>query len=129
MFEEDLPSGVQNFLAEHIQSVGDLEVLLLLKSNANRSWTAETIALQLRTNQQLAVRQLKTFESKGFLSSEGNEYRYAPRSEGVDQQVSNLQKTYQERKISVINFIYSERLTQIRELAKAFIFRKDPNDG
>lgn len=43
--ESGVPAPVRRFIAGHIESVGQLEVLLLLRAAADKQWTTDEVAL------------------------------------------------------------------------------------
>ena len=49
MSESGLSADVERFVAEHIHSVEQLEVLLLVQRTHPREWTAAQIVAELRT--------------------------------------------------------------------------------
>jgi hypothetical protein len=42
--ESGVPAPVRRFIAGHIESVGQLEVLLLLRAAADKQWTTDELA-------------------------------------------------------------------------------------
>lgn len=128
MAEADIPVEVKRFLAKYIQSLFQLEVLLLLQAHPVRPWTAERVDHETRIGLQSVRGLLAMFEKRGLLSvSQDPEisYRYQPETEELDQAVKLLAVTYKERRVKVTNFIYSSPLDEIRGFAEAFRLRKD----
>jgi len=130
----DLPEGVQRLIAEHIDSVEQLEILLLLHKDAARAWSAEAVARELRVSHISAGDRLKELMRAGILvrvegAGSGPEYRYAPESPKLEESVSGLEKAYSERRVTVINLIFSKPVDKIRTFADAFRLRKDDDDN
>ncbi|HET9450958.1 MAG TPA: hypothetical protein VFO83_08760 [Aggregicoccus sp.] len=120
MTDANLPPRVQRFLLAHIDSVEKLEVLLLLRGNAGRTWTGAAVAQELRIAEESARGRLQDLCSRGLLSCESDSYRYAPGSGGDAQAVDELASTYALRRVSVISFIFSQPMDRIRSFADAF---------
>ncbi|PTL84455.1 hypothetical protein [Vitiosangium sp. GDMCC 1.1324] len=132
MHAGDLPEGVQRLIAEHIDSVEQLEILLLLARHPERTWNAETVARELRISALSAGDRLEDLARDALLAStEGSaeEYRYAPRSPMQDESVRGLATAYVERRVTVINLIFSKPVDKIRTFADAFRLRKKEDDN
>lgn len=115
----------------HIDSIEKLEVLLLLRSRAEREWTASEVALELRITEASSAARLADLSSSQLLVSDGGSppsYRYSPvHSEDV-RSISELATTYAERRVSVITFIFSKPQERVRGFADAFLLRKRRGD-
>jgi predicted ArsR family transcriptional regulator len=120
------PPRVQRFLQMHIDSVEKLEVLLLLRAQSSRTWTARAVALQLRIAEPSAQGRLEDLCERGLLACEQkDQFRYAPLSSTDAQAVDELAATYAQRRVSVITFIFSQPMDRIRSFANAFRLKKD----
>jgi predicted ArsR family transcriptional regulator len=116
------------FVAEHIHSLHQLEVLLLLQRTAPRAWTAAQTAAELRTNPAAAAATLAKLAERGLLAtSTGADptYTYAPAAPELDEAVIALAEMYEERRLTVIDLIFSspEKPEAIRAFADAFRLR------
>jgi hypothetical protein len=128
----DLPEAVCRFIADHIDSVEQLEILLLLYQHPERSWTTESVARELRISALSAGDRLKDMARSSLLSKvqggEG-EYRYAPDNQQLAEAVAGLATAYSERRVTVINLIFSKPIDKIRTFADAFRLRRDDDDN
>ncbi|MCY1073534.1 hypothetical protein [Archangium lansingense] len=127
----DLPEEVRRFITDHIDSVEQLEILLLLHQHPERSWTAESVARELRISALSADDRLKDMARSGILAKvQGSEveYRYAP-SQQLGDVVAGLATAYAERRVTVINLIFSKPIDKIRTFADAFRLRRDDDDN
>ena len=125
---EDFPDDVRQFLAEHISSVAQLEVLLLLRGARERQWTAEDVGKALYTTPEMVAAQLEELRARGLLTAAGDgaaRYQYWPASPELDARTERLEQTYRERRVAVITAIYSQPLDKVRTFADAFRLRKD----
>lgn len=126
MAEADIPDDVKRFLAEHIDSLFQLEVLLLLQARPDVSWTAEHVDRETRIGVESVKALLANFEQRGFLSVGPDlAYRYQPANAEVDRVIKLVATTYRERRVKVTSFIYASPLDSIRSFAEAFRIRKD----
>jgi hypothetical protein len=124
---DEFPDDVQRFLSEHISSVAQLEVLLLLRSQREREWSPADVARALYTTAEIVAEQLDELQRRGLLTvnEAGSHYRYWPVSPELDSQVDALDATYRERRVAVITYIYSQPLDKVRTFADAFRLRQD----
>lgn len=120
-----LPDDVQRFIVDHINSVEQLEALLLVRSHPTRSWTTEEVSHALYTPVAAAQMRLSDLQARGLLSAEGDGWRYNSASAERDQLVGELARLYRERRVTVITLIYSKPQRQVQAFADAFKLRKD----
>jgi hypothetical protein len=127
--EEAIPSEVRALIAEHIDSVAQLEALLLIQatSGAGGAWDAERLGRELRINRDWAASQLQHLCAHGLLNCDKPpHYTYAPRTPELARAVEGLAQAYAERRVSVIGLIFSKPMDKLRSFADAFRLRRDP---
>jgi hypothetical protein len=127
-----IPPRVQRFIAAHIDSIEKLEVLLLLRTRADRDWSARDVSQELRITESSATARLEDLTARRLLvksSTSPASYRYRPASPEDDQDVGELQATYSTRRVSVISFIFSKPLDKVRGFAEAFRLKRDKDEG
>jgi hypothetical protein len=132
LHESDVPEEVRRFIAHHIDSVEQLEILLLLHEQPGRDWSAEAVARELRIASESAGERLEDMVSDGLLKRREEspaEYRYAPDNMKLDDAVRGVAAGYAKRRVTVINLIYSKPIDKIRTFADAFRLRKDDDHG
>jgi hypothetical protein len=116
-----LPPDVEAFIVRHIDSVEQLEVLLLLQASAGRVWTAEEVAQALYSTPASVSRRLEKLRGGELLAAEsGSAYRYRPATPELDQGVVRLAETYRERRVAVITLIASRPMDNVRAFSDAF---------
>ena len=128
---------VTDFLADHIDTVLELELLLLLRADAARTWTAAALAHELKIDPAFAAGQLDKFYDHKLLAGEartdqpGAAYRYAPATPELDAAVAAVAAAYASRRVTIIGLIFSKPTSTLKSFADAFRFRKDKdkNDG
>lgn len=123
MTDEHVPDDVRDFIQRHIDSVAQLEALLLLRSNPNEDWDAARTAKRLYTTEQEVAEVLARLGADGFLSFKNGLYRYQCGPE-EQRMVDRLASVYSSHLIPVTNVIHAKP-RRIREFADAFKFRKD----
>lgn len=122
--EYDLPAPIRDFIARHIASVEELEVLLLLHENGQREWTAAEINALLRSQEPSIAKWLATLTALGLVASADGRYRFAPVSEKLADDVDALATAYRERRIKVIEFIFSKPSENLLNFVRAFELRR-----
>ena len=126
MSQKDENKSVINFVLVHIDSVEKLEVLLHLYRNADKEWTPKQISEQIRTNENSVAGRLISLKSIGLLeSSDDIHFKYNPKTDELKHIVDGLVKFYQERRVSLIELIFSKPSDKVLSFAEAFRFRKD----
>lgn len=132
MADTGLSEEVKTFITEHISSVEQLEVLLLLHREQQR-WSAQEVSQELRIDPASAAERLADLQGRGLLVESAGEttplYQYQPQKSNLDYTVNDLAKAYQEYRVTVISLIFSKPIDKIRTFADAFKFRKDKGDG
>jgi hypothetical protein len=125
---EQFPEDVQQFILAHVNSVEQLEVLLLLRAQPQCDWDAAAVGRALYTPPAAADMRLADLHARGLLARKGEAvplYRYAPNPAELDGLIGRLADLYRERRVSVITLIYSKPHDQVRAFADAFKLRKD----
>ncbi|HEX6644412.1 MAG TPA: hypothetical protein VF037_07035 [Gemmatimonadales bacterium] len=128
MTQRGIPDDVVAFLAQSIDSVEQLEVLLLLHQNPATEWTAETVARHLYREPTSVGRRLGVLRLLGLLQASDDEvptFRYAPRTETIDGTVGRLAQAYSERRVTVLGLLASKPMDHVRAFADAFRIRRE----
>lgn len=132
MSESGVDPAVVSFLGDHIDSVLELELLLLLRAAPARAWTAADLATELKIDPAFAGEQLAKFSQRGFLARvDGSDpaYRYAPQSTQLDDSVAAVAAAYTTYRVTIIGLIFSKPTSNLKSFADAFRIRKDKSDG
>jgi len=122
-----LPDDTRQFLREHVNSIEQLEILLRLYEIAPRSETSAELASALYLSPESIERRLNAYAEKGILVHSGPEpwhYSLASKESGYGQRIGKLAWLYRERRVSVINEIFSNPIAAVQTFADAFIIGK-----
>ena len=128
MSGDSLSPPVKQLLARHIQSVEQLEVLLLLRSQPQRAWTAAEVFEVIRSSEPSIAARLQAFTAQGFLVEEKGppaKYRFAPKDQNLDAAVDQTATAYQTWRVRVIEAIFAPQTDPVQSFADAFKLRKD----
>lgn len=131
----DISPQVRTFIVDHISSVAQLEVLLLMRHAHERWWSIEALDQELRTDRAWLGRVLQDLCHRGILEKSASDpptpptYRYSPRSAELDDLVGALAQSYLVHRVRVIETIYTKPSDAIRAFTDAFNLRKDSQRG
>jgi len=125
--DEGINDVVRKFILEHIASVAQLEILLLLQTNPSQTWTPAAIARELRIEPAGAQVQLTALVASGLVTLDPpDNYQFAPHSPELKDAAVALAQAYLVRRVTVIGLIFSKPSDKIRAFSDAFRLRKDP---
>lgn len=122
---DDFPTDVRQFIGQNIESLAQLESLLLLRRDAQQTWNSAALAKILYITPEMAAILLLDLARRGFATSVGDGYRYQVKSEDVDRAIGQLARLYEDRRVAVISAIYSKPLDKVQTFADAFRLRKE----
>ncbi len=123
---EDLPAELRRFIHEHIGSIAQLELLLLLASDPAKSMSAAEASRVFYVTQDAARGFLETMRADGLLTVDRDgTYRFAPRDGSWRSLVDTLAEYYRERRLTVTHVIYAGPPDELQRFADAFRIKKD----
>jgi hypothetical protein len=132
LHDHAIPAHVTAFIVDHISSVIQLEVLLLLHLHRDRARSAADLGRELRIDPEWVDSQAQTLCQKGVLVCGGDahrEYQFAPRTPEMARAVDDLAQLYDERRVSVITLIFNKPVDQAQSFADAFRIRRNGGNG
>ena len=117
---------LHTFIRANLRSLWALELLLLMRRERDRSWSADELNRELRGSVSLVQEILHQFRDAGLveLGQEGG-YRYRPRTAALDGLVEQLADAYTESPLAVVKSIVAAPNAKIQTLADAFKVKKD----
>ena len=124
MTKPPIPDDVRRFVLTSIPSVPFLEAMLLLRSDAARTWDAAGAARRLYVGEAQSLALLQALSDAGIATVGGVGYRYAPASEGLREAIDALAHTYSVNLMGVTELIHSRIDKRALQLADAFRWTK-----
>jgi hypothetical protein len=124
-------------LREHVETYEQLEVLLLLHRDRNRTWNADAAGTALSLSPEAAADALDHLYGRGLLamapSGSARLFRYALTRGHTDEAVARLAREYGENRLEIIKLmsayaIERVRTAAIRAFAVAFVLRRKEQD-
>jgi hypothetical protein len=128
MADDVIPDEIKQFILNNIDSIAQLEALLLLRKDPQLDWTIDAVAKGLYISEQETSILLRRLCAGGFLITTAEKpaaYRYHTNSNELGQMVDRLAELYSKYLIPVTNLIHSKPQTRVREFADAFKLRKE----
>jgi hypothetical protein len=123
----EFPADIELFIQQHIDSLAQLETLLMLHADSAREWEPADVAKALYTSPEVCAALLADLARRGFLQSSAQplRYRYQPTDSNLDRLIGELNLLYQERRVAVITLIYSKPVSNVQTFADSFRLRRE----
>lgn len=132
MTDGGIPEPVRQFPLMHVDSIEQLEVLLLLRSSPAREWSAEDVTRELGSSVPSIRDRLAVLASKSFLVSRNAGgrpvYRYEPATEATRDLIDGLATAYRERRLAVIDLVYARPQSDAVSFSQAFKLTRTKED-
>ncbi len=125
---DKIDAGLIAFIKAHIDSVEQLEVLLLLRNDPSKGWSATDVSRQLRSSPVSAAQRLEKLCVLRLIVKADpaqQSFRYEPGTPELADRVTALSEAYLVRRVTVIDLIFSNPIEKIQCLADAFKIRGD----
>jgi hypothetical protein len=127
--DAEIPPLVRRFILEHLHSIEQLEVLLLLHRTGPASWTAAAISAELRSSPSSVAQRLTSLVARGLVAKrDGDAYHFASERKEVREAVQAVAETYRVRPFTIMELISRNRSPLLRQLAQTFRTRKRARD-
>jgi hypothetical protein len=120
---EATPEPVLRFIDRHIESVEHLEILLLL-CQENRDWSFHDIFKRIQSSEASVMQRLQQLTEAGLIVKNGTSFRFEPREDSMRGVVCELTDLYRQRRVRVIEAIYSRKTDAVQTFADAFRFKQ-----
>jgi hypothetical protein len=111
---------VRQFIAAEITSVGQLEVLLLLRGATEKRWTVDEVARALVMQRSAAATWLEEMAASALIRRIGAAYGYGAPTVAVERTIDRLAESYAKYRVAVIALIFSKPSDAVTEFPEAF---------
>lgn len=128
MTSGDISERVLRFIAAQIETVPQLEALLLLWGDPARAWSADEIAVRIYVLREAAEGVLESLKRRQLAASEGEppRYRYAGAWDTKGDLMPEIAAAYRHHLVQIATFIHLGASPAVREFARAFDLKKEP---
>ena len=119
---------VDRFILEQIDSVPQLEALLLLFNSQPKAWSAEEMASSLYVRDDVAVKILDSLLQRNLIaldSKNPNVYFYGADNEQRNTLLEAVDAIYRKEVVRVSSMIHSKGSAGVRDFARAFRIKRE----
>jgi hypothetical protein len=122
-----IPVRVIEFLAENIDTVPQLEALLLMWQAPDERWSMDKLAVRLYVSVEEAASIVRALQMRALIVSDEqpNSYRYSGDWDASGTLMAEVARSYRHNLIHITKFIHSRASSAVRAFARAFDLKKD----
>lgn len=114
------------FIFEKIETVPQLEALLLMWQNRMRTWTAEELSARIYVGATDGKNILDYLRRQGLVNEPAADtFQYACDWDPTHELMRRVAETYARNLVGVARMIHSKGSASVREFARAFQIKKD----
>lgn len=124
----EIPASVVRFVAEHITSLDQLELLLLLLHAPQKWWDAPSAAREIGADTNSTRRGLERFASQNLLAiavTGDVRYRFQPGEARLQEAAEAFNAAYRSNRLAILHLVTGRPERSIRDFANAFRIRRD----
>jgi len=126
MPETVLAADLRFFILNNINSVVQLEGLLLLQMQPNTPFTVEDISRRLYISEDDSRDLLSDLTERGFLAQRSKDsFIYQPRTPELQAMTERIVDAHSHHLVLLTKFIHSQPRNKVQKFADAFRIRKD----
>lgn len=133
MDQPGLPTDVLDLIARHLDSMEQVQALLVLRREPDRFWQVNEIATDVRASPEKVAAVLAILHDNKLVSvapGDPKSYRYSPATAALRTSVDNLEVAYNTRPVTLVKALYDRPARSIQSFAEAFRLRKlDSGEG
>jgi hypothetical protein len=117
----------QEFVDRVIDTIHQLEILILLRRSPDRFWRVDEIAAQLSMTTKAVTSSVSGLQHNGVLTADDANpvaYRYDPRSIALLAGVESVAAAYETDPLPVVKAVLNKPPRALRTFSDAFLFRR-----
>lgn len=125
-----IPADIRQFVLDRIDSIGELEALLLLRNSPDTWWEDAAVAQRLYLGTEQGRSILAKLETAELLISQGeapSRWRYRPQSGDLREMVDRLAYYYTKHLVPMSNLVHEKSKIRIQEFSRAFELPETPD--
>ena len=125
--ESEIPAEVLRFIDESIDSVPQLETLIMMSQSEPRGWKLEEVAARNYTTPFQAHDVLSALGRRHLVrfDEHGTNYWYSPDNEAIRALVAEVARCYQLHLSRIATLIHAKPSASVKEFARAFELKRD----
>lgn len=117
----------EEFIERAVDTIQQLEILMLLRRSRDRFWRVDEIAAELQMANTTVASSLSGLHANGVLVAEAANpaaYRYDPRSIVLHAGAESLAAAYETDPLPVLKAVLNKPPRELRTFSDAFLFRR-----
>jgi hypothetical protein len=122
-----IPEDIARFILDKIDTVAQLEGLLILRSTADGEWSAQSLAGRLYITEEETADLLRILCARELIITKAGKppvFEYQPSSMELKEKVDRLARLYSKNLLAITSLIHSKPKTRVQQFADAFKLRK-----
>lgn len=127
MAGDPIPERVKEFISESIDSIAELEALMLMFRDPAVGWSASALAERLYSSPDQTEGAIAKLHALGLSDVKADDletYHYRPSTPELGEMVEQIAETYSKYLVPVTNLIHSKPQSKVQQFADAFKLRK-----
>ena len=133
MDQPALPTDVLDLIARHLDSMEQVQALLVLRREPDRFWQVDDVVSEVRASRDKVAAALAILHNNRLVSvapGDPKSYRYSPETAALRTSVDTLEVAYITRPVTLVKSLYDRPARSIQSFAEAFRLRKmDSGEG
>jgi hypothetical protein len=127
MTKVDIPAPVLQFILKRIDTVAELETLLIMATEQSRQWSVDEIAARIYVAAPSAAAVLHALQTRHLIAGDaaGNHFHFNPASDEERQTILQTAAVYRTHLIPISTLIHKKASTPVQEFARAFNLKKE----
>jgi hypothetical protein len=106
---ERLPRAVRALIREHVHSVGELDLLMLMQGQRDRTWSAEEVCAALGAPAAWAIPRLEALRAAGLVDQDADGWRAHPRTAAQRDTLDVLATLYRTRRRDLVQYVFAQK--------------------
>jgi hypothetical protein len=124
-----IPRDIKDFLGKYIDSIEQFEILLLLFRQTNKDWAVDAVVSELGAARPVVEKSLDDLVQYGLVTQQHGLYRIMLNNNQQMRLLERLSQFYTDRRVTILNLIFSRHLDRIRAFADSFKMTPKDTDG
>lgn len=123
-----IPEKVIRFLSDNIDSIAELEAMLILRELRGKQWSSASIAERLYLTEGDTESLLVKLANKGLITRDGKSpetFQYKPHNQELALLIDQLAEVYAKYLIPVTELVHRKSRRNIESFSDAFKIRKE----
>src|SRR4051812_30266317 len=120
MTRAEIPPAVLDFVVKRIDTVNELETLLIMSAEESRSWSVDDIAARIYVAKPSAAAVLHALQQQRLVAADqaGTLFRFSPASEAEREAILQTAVAYRVHLIAIATLIHKKASGPVQEFAR-----------